>query len=127
MKMIKDIKEVFNQEFLMNLLCTASCNSFWFTCSVHEDTPKSVINKAKSLECCEDKWAYCLLHGGSINIYDFEEATDHKLTLKQIIDGFKIVMLNYPKMYAAIMDKTYDLYDADAVIQCAVFGDIIYG
>lgn len=127
-------KELFNHEFLTDLLSTASYGSFWFDCAVHEDTPDEVYENAKDKwECREDIWADCLLNGGYINICDVEECEEdsdegqHKIGLDDIVKGFEIVMLKYPKMYAAIMDETYDLYDADAVIQCAVFGDLVYG
>lgn len=134
MAKIESLKDLFTQEFLCDLLSTASCGSFWFECGVHKDTPKEVYNNArKQYECSEDIWAYCLLHGGFLNIADVEECEEdkeqgqHKISIDDVINGLNIVMLNYPQMYAAIRDENYDLYDADAVIQCAVFGDVIYG
>lgn len=134
MAKITSIKEIFTQEFLSDILSTASYGSFWFDCSVHKDTPDELYEEAKEkFNCREDIWAYCLLHGGYINVCDVEECEEdsdegeYKISLEDIIKGFEIVMLNYPSMYAAIMDETYDLYDADAVIQCAVFGELTYG
>ena len=134
MAKINSVKDLFNQEFLCDLLSTASCGSFWFHCGVHKDTPSKIYKNArKKYECAEDIWAYCLLHGGFINIVDVEENEEnpengqHKISLEDIIKGMKIVILNYPKIYAALMDESADLFDADAVIQCSVFGDIIYG
>ena len=125
--MITSVKQLFTQEFLVDILTTASYGSFWFECSIHKDTPKEIINKAKEFECREEKWACVLLNGGYVNIYDVEEEKNHKVSLEDIIRGFEIVMLNYPEIYASIRDESYDLYDADAVIQCAVFGEVVYG
>lgn len=133
MDLIKSIKELLNQEYLSEILSTATYGSFWCDCSVHKDTPDDVYNKAKEIyECREDIWAYCLLNGGYLNICDVEtceeegEEGEHKVGLDDIVKGFEIVMLNEPNIYAAIRGDNYDLYDADAVIQCAVFGDITY-
>ena len=134
MAKINSVKDLFTHEFLMDILCTASYGSFWFECSVHKDTPYEVYKTAKeNFECREDIWTDCLLNGGYIDICDVEECDgetddrEYKIGLDDIVKGFEIVMLKYPQLYANIMEETYDIYDADAVIQCAVFGDIIYG
>ena len=127
-KRIKSLKSLFNQEFLTDLLCTAMYDSSWFTCSVHKDTKYEVYKDANEKNMCiEDVWAYVLLNGGYINVCDEEEGEEHRLALKDIIKGFENVMYNYPTMYANIRNEDYDLYDADAVIQCAIFGEIVYG
>ena len=135
MAKITSLKELFTKEFLVDILSTASYGSFWFDCSVHKDTPDDVYKKAKKEnECREEIWADCLLGGACLNICDVEECADndtdegeHKVGLNDIVKGFEIVMLNYPQMYANIREENYDLYDADAVIQCAVFGELVYG
>lgn len=127
-KIIKSVKELFTQEFLSDLLSSASYGSSWFAFGTHKDTPDDVYQAAKDCyECREDIWAYNLLHGGYLLIEDVEDEKEYKLSLKDIIKGFKIVMFNYPNMYASIMDDGGDLYDNDAVIQCAVFGELTYG
>ena len=134
MAKINSLKEIFTHEFLTDILSTASYGSFWFDCGVHKDTPDDVYKAAKKRwECREEVWAECLLKGGWINVCDTEECDEgneegeHKVGLDDIVKGFEIVMLNYPRIYADIMEEQYDLYDADAIIQCAVFGDITYG
>lgn len=131
--MITSVKEIFNQEFLSGLLSTASYGSNWFGYSVHVDTDDSLYKAAKDkYECREDIWAYVLLNGGYLNIFDLETDEDdedgqYKIGLDDIIKGFEIVMFNYPQMYADIMTENEDFYDADAVIQCAVFGELTFG
>lgn len=127
---ITSIKEIFTQEFLSNLLSTASYGSPWFVFTVHKDTDDKTYNEAKSLyECREDRWAYILLNGGSLNIVDVddEDEEEHKVTLDDIVKGFEIVMFNYPEQYCSLMTENDDFYDADSVIQCAIFGELTYG
>lgn len=127
-KLVRNVKNLFTHEFLTDILCSASYGSSWFYFGTHQDTPKSIYEDAKTCyECREDIWAYILLHDGFLVIEDIEEEEEHKISLKDIIKGFKIVMLNYPQQYADIMEENGDYYDYDAVIQCAVFGDIVYG
>ena len=127
-KLVRNVKNLFTHDFLTDILCSASYGSGWFYFGTHEDTPKSIYEDAKTCyECREDIWAYVLLHDGFLVIEDIEEEKEYKISLKDIIKGFKIVMLNYPRHYANIMEENGDYYDADAVIQCAVFGNIVYG
>ena len=48
-------------------------------------------------------------------------------TTQEFIKGFKKVLAKHPKVYARIMEQESDFYDADAVIQYAVFGKWVYG
>ena len=134
MAKFNSIKEVLTKEFLVDWLSTAIYGSFWCDCGVHVDTSDEVYEQAKkNNDCREDKWADVLLHGGSLNIIDVEECEDdsdegeHKITLEDIEKALPLFMLNYPSQWAAIMDETGDLYDADALLQFVVFGDVIYG
>lgn len=128
------IKEVLTKEFLSDWLSTATYGSFWCDCSVHKDTSDEIYDEARnSNNCREDKWADVLLNGGSLNICDIEECEEgneegeHKMALADIEKALPLFILNYPTQWAAIMDETYDLYDADALLQFVVFGDVIYG
>ena len=126
-KIIRTIKELFTHDFICNILCTAFYDSSWFAFGVHQDTDKQIYEDAKTCyECREDIWTYVLMHNGYIIIEDIEEEEDYKLSLKDLIKGFKTLMLNYPQHYANIMTKNADYYDCDAVIQCAIFGEIVY-
>lgn len=138
----KAIKELFTHEFLTDLLCTASYGSFWFDgeCLIYTDianvahpSQKALKQKelydsaSKKYDCREDIWADILLNGGEFYIFDVEEDERHTITLDDIIKGFKIVRDKYPHFYKDIMEENYDLFGADAVIQCAVFDELVYG
>ena len=134
MAKINSIKEVLTHEFLCDWLSTATYGSFWCDCSTHKDTTDEVYENAKkNNDCREDVWADVLLHGGSLNVVDVEDFdngendAEHKVTLNDIEKAIPLFMLNYPKQWSAIMDETMDLFDADALLQFVVFGDVIYG
>ena len=96
-------------------------------------TPKSLGNKIKfvQLSLLEDKQLLLTVVSDKnrvINkILDVEEDERHTITLDDIIKGFKIVRDKYPHFYKDIMEENYDLIGADAVIQCAVFDEVVYG
>lgn len=59
-----------------------------------------------------------LTRGYRIGIHDEEEDKTYILTLKKFLHG--IALYNKPDFYS------YDMYDADNVIQLALFGEQVY-
>lgn len=128
MAKINTIKEVLTQGFLSEWLTTATYGSSWCDCQIHSDTSDEVIENAReSNECREDIWAYVLLNGGALNIIDVEEDEEYKVTLADIEKAMATFMLNCPNQWAAIMDRTMDIDDADALLQWVVFDELVYG
>lgn len=112
----------------MDFLSGATYDSYWASVSVHDDTSAEVRKAAnENNECREEVWADVLLNDEFIEVYDIEEEEAHKISLNDIIKAFKQLIIDYPKHYANIMSEEADFYDYDAWMQCAVFGDIIYG
>ena len=117
-----------DKEFLISFLSDSTYSSYWAKVSISDDTDMALREKsAKENECREEQWADVLLGGGSLDVYDYEEDKTHNISLKNVIKGFKKLIIAYPKAYASIMDESADFYDYDAFLQCVVFGDVIYG
>jgi len=117
---------VANKEFLVNLLSTANYG-YWFTFGTHKDTPKDVYENAQLFnDCCEEMWADVLLNGGFLLVEDVEEEKNYKVSLKDIVKGFKTFMIECPRAYADIMEGNDDCCDADALIQVILFGKVVY-
>lgn len=125
-----------NKENLITILSDAFFNSPWFV----PHTPKAMAFHAENAKeqgidtdnwCREEKWAYILLNGGYIVIEDEsddeEENKTYNLTLENLNEGWKHLIKNHPEMYANIMAENTDFYDMDGLIQCSIFGQIIYG
>ena len=125
-KFIKDFCS--KREKLIDLFSGAIDAYTWASCGTHQDTEKSVYQSAcDAAKCREDVWAYVLLNGGALVITDNESGKDHKLTLKGVVRGLKILCVKQPMRYASMVEGNYDYYDADAWLQCSLFGDVIYG
>ena len=128
--MKKSIKKIVNnKEFLVDWLANhIYIPSFWAKIGVHIDTPNDVYENAKLVnEGREDIWAEVLLNGGFLLIEDVEKEKEYKVSLKDVEKGLKTLIFNYPRNYANIMTEEGDFYDYDALLQCVVFGDVIYG
>lgn len=70
--------------------------------------------------------------GGALLLYDFEEEAYRRLDLEKFQKGFKLWVENGGDEYGAIEDGKVDCCNidadcADAIIQYALFGEVIYG
>lgn len=115
------IKIVTDREWLTNWLSYALYTSPWFDVSKYYPPSTS-----SSDVCREDKWASALLNGGYIVVDDPEEDEKHKVTLEGIIKGFGKFIFDCPDRYANMMTDSYDLYDADCLLQIVIFGEVTY-
>jgi hypothetical protein len=83
---------------------------------------------------CTDPVMQMLGGGAPIEVIDYEDDTvkdpedgkHHKLTLAKIKKGLQILAKKYPDHYADIVGENDDMYTGDALVQCALFGNIIY-
>ncbi len=127
--MKKSVKSIVsNKEWLVGVLADSTYNSYWGRFGVHTDTPKDIYENAKLVnECREEIWADVLLNGGFFLVEDLEDEKEYKLSLKDFEKGLRKLISDYPQNYTNIMTEEGDYYDNDAMLQCAVFGDVIYG
>nr|WP_296774146.1 hypothetical protein [Rhodococcus sp. (in: high G+C Gram-positive bacteria)] len=116
-------------EFLSDLLLTATSGiTYWATVT----DPEALVEKVRTRTAIE-----------SITLVDQEESSTHTVTLDDVARGLQQLSsgsLNYSNMgydetpaRLRLLDKTngdesdYDAFDADAVVQAALFGKIVYG
>ena len=70
--------------------------------------------------------------GGMLKLYDIENGDKYWLDLKKFLKGFKLWLENDGDRYGAVEDGEVDCCNidgecADAIIQYALFGEVIYG
>ena len=73
-----------------------------------------------------------IARGGSLMIHDFESDKTHELNLENFLSGFRTWVEKGYDYYGAVTKGKVDCfhidgYCADAIVQCALFGDVIYG
>lgn len=118
------------EDNLVDLLTTAFYGSYWFSARI-PDEYKKLVNPDS--ECREEKWADVLKKGGKIMVIDWEEEdeneSEHLIDLNDICKGLMKLHNEHLHVYARVMtfDGDADYYDADAVIQYAIFGEWVYG
>lgn len=117
---------------IVNILNIGLFGSPWFCVSTpnftHKEKNKYITATKEEMKGWdkEDLWAHILSNGGFIEVEDVRKETTHFLTLEKIKIACEILKNAYPQMYVNIMEENGDFRDNDAVIQIAIFGDIIY-
>jgi hypothetical protein len=70
---------------------------------------------------------YPLNEGGSIGIVSSEPASDvFRLDLKSIGRGLELLATKYPRHFADLINENTDAITADVLLQCCLFGELIY-
>ena len=128
-KIEKTIK--FTEEDLSDILCSCfegGCN-YW--CCIDNDTDEWDDAKeqlrANGNQCpvIEDIMLYMLIHGMPIRLIDEEENIGLYMTMNIFLGGIKMAIENgYWDSYDI---DDIDGYVGDAIIQYAVFGEVVYG
>lgn len=96
-------------------------------------------------EVCGDFWpiAYVLpfVKGGGVCLMDKNEEVcserrnnpdpnvnvTYTLTREKLLNGFDVMARKYPHHFQNIVNENDDAETADVLLQCALFGEIIYG
>lgn len=70
---------------------------------------------------------YPLNEGGSIGIVSTEPSSDvFRLDLKSIRRGLEDLATKYPRHFADLVNEDTDAITADVLLQCCLFGELIY-
>jgi hypothetical protein len=70
---------------------------------------------------------YPLNEGGSIGIVSTELSSDlFRLDLKSIRRGLQDLATKYPRHFADLVNENTDAITADVLLQCCLFGELIY-
>jgi hypothetical protein len=70
---------------------------------------------------------YPLNEGGSVDIVSTEPASDvFRLDLKSIARGLEDLSTKYPRHFADLINENTDAITADVLLQCCLFGELIY-
>ena len=74
----------------------------------------------------EESKAEDLLNGKILCAVD-DMGQEFKISLQDVIEGFEIAKNEEQNAYQNVLLGNYDSYDADAILQCIVYGEVIYG
>ena len=123
MKTTIKITELTHTE-LSDFLCTALFQSFWANVD-YDVKDEEGIEMAATIE---EAMASILLNGKTITISDKEDGQEWKVDLKTLLKGFNKVAKSeaYRHHVWNFITQDYDYYDADIILQFAIFGKETY-
>jgi hypothetical protein len=121
-------------ELLSGVLCSAleGGSNYWYwidefvepSAWLFESEPKP----EKGTHYAQD---YALNPGGALIISDQgdddEDQEAKRLDTEAIQRGLIILAEKYPHHFANILSENYDAYTGDALLQCSLFGELVYG
>lgn len=128
MKTTIKITELTHTE-LSDFLYTALFQSFWANVDYDVKDEEGVeIQTEYDRPCVEDILASLLLNGKTITIIDEEDGQEWKVDLDTLLKGFDKVAENrdYRHHVWNFITQDYDYYDADIILQFAIFGEETY-
>ena len=128
MKSTIKITELTHRE-LSDFLCTALFQSFWANGDYDVKDKEGVeIQTEYGRPYVEDVLASLLLNGKTITISDNEDGQEYKLDLKTLLKGFDKVAESEASRHHVwnFITQDYDYYDADRILQFAIFGEETY-
>ena len=64
---------------------------------------------------------YCL------RVSDTEGGSTYNVTLESLTSGLNIMASRYPRHFKNVITENHDAETSDVFIQCAVFGEIVFG
>ena len=74
----------------------------------------------------EESKAKDLLNGKILCAVD-DMGQEFEVSLQDVIEGFEIAKNEEQNAYQNVLLGNYDSYDADAILQCIIYGEVIYG
>lgn len=121
------------QDKLVEILSGATYGSTWLEIYADEKN-RAKIQKSEG-DCLEDVWAKILLAGGVIYAIDHEDFDDEDnpmektLSLEDFTKALDIMGKEAPRGLMRIIEGEgeADYYDYNNFVQCAMFGEIVYG
>jgi hypothetical protein len=125
------VSQTLTAEQLSDVLCSAleGGSNYWYRI---ERVVEPTLWEFESEPRCENEhWVqdYPLNPAGALLISDSEES-DHgtmRLDAEALQKGLIILATKYPRHLADLLTENADAETGDAVLQCCLFGDVIYG
>ena len=116
-----------NKETLVDIFSTVTYGSDWLEIC----RPKKFDSLVKEgSECREEKWADILLGGGYIVAHEYEDEEEpirHKITLDMMKKGLEVFKDKWPYDYADFITENEDYCTCSNLMQCVLFGEVVYG
>lgn len=91
-----------------------------------------LLDTDKSDKAGQRYWSDAPEHGGSLrfttNDRDYVNGQcEWTLTWRSMVNGLQVMATKYPHHMAAVLDENEDADTGDVFLQCALFGEVVFG
>jgi hypothetical protein len=126
------VTQTLTAEQISDVLCSAleGGSNYWYRIEGREEpTTWEFDSEPKCGDSQHWRHDYPLSPGGALLISDTEDPDRGTMRLNSdaIQQGLNVLAEKYPTHLAAILDESGDAETGDALLQCCLFSDIIYG
>jgi len=117
-------------DMVRHTLCSAleGGSNYWYC--IAEFIPPTVGDVPwDGEEVCFRHLDYPCREGGALIIIELGEEEPKRMRLDRaaLVEGLKVMATKYTKHFADVMTETGDAITGDVLLQCACFGELIYG
>lgn len=128
MKLTVNVQVEITKDIVCEILeCAFSGMSYWAEGMYVKDNGDFIEDKNKSYYTSE-RYAEILWNNGILEVTDLYDANKkYELNLSNLCNGIKIILEKYNHLADINALEEVDSQGAECIIQCALFGDIIYG
>jgi len=119
-----------NEKDIADLLCTGFEGGVGYWCKiVGYEKPEKIFewNTFASDGYVYKYVQYPMSEGGAVLLKDTEGDERWKLDLDGIRKGLSVMASKYPRHWENFVNDQYDADTGDVFIQCALFGEVVYG
>lgn len=115
-----------------NILCSAleGGSNYWYEIDSFVE-PKQIAPEIAAEWGGFRHISYPLSEGGGLKIRDIEGSEDatklQLLDLKAVAFGVQTMATKYPKHFADMVQENDDAITGDVLLQCCLFGELVYG
>ena len=118
------------EEDVTDIICTALEGGIGYWCCL--DNTSDAYENAPYDEPVSITAAKIMLGGGSLDLIDEEDGGTHRLDIEALMRGFRVWIEKGYDRWNVVCGQSVDLCNldgpgADGIIQCALFGDLVYG
>jgi hypothetical protein len=125
---------MFSIEVNANLIANALCSGleggsgYWARVRIKQEGSVAVAKMTLLDQMWHNEpFVLAALGGGQLVVTDFEENQEYVLDGEALSNALGVMAKDYPQHLGDLLADNADAITGDVLIQCAVFGEVIYG
>lgn len=107
-------------------------SNYWATFRLDPNFTKSVTESDKAAYVEQEGGEYCAHYDVKnsnycLRVSDAEGGSTYNVTFDSFVNGLSVMANRYPRHFKDVITLNFDAETSDVFVQCAVFGEIVFG